>query len=319
MHSEILCYVQNHFGCSSKDNLITLLTGFYNEEEIVAAKNVLFSVTDNMPTKLEGLPRHIKRQAGDSKKQQDCDDMLKLFRFLDQAKVELPRFMAGDLSRLPKVKPGEVDIYNMAVTIANLTQQVQMMASRLVALETSTQPAGALYRQEFPSPAESVSRRQHGDRTHDTLQSASESAVSAEITNDVVSWSDVAGYSIDAWKKVEYKNSVRASAPIRVKGSRQPSDISDKLKAVPRRPVLAAFAGRFHRDTTEENLHQFLSNVGMKDVRCKKLKSKDGTVFKTAAFYVTCSTESRDLFYDDSCWPEGVELRDWIYRNRERS
>jgi len=52
----------------------------------------------------------------------------------------------------------------------------------------------------------------------------------------------------------------------------------------------------------------------MKGIVCKKLKAKDGRVFKTAAFYVTCSMDSADLFYDEKCWPSGVELRDWIYK-----
>ena len=34
----------------------------------------------------------------------------------------------------------------------------------------------------------------------------------------------------------------------------------------------------------------------MKDVECIKLTPKDGKVFKSAAFCVPCSDESRDLF-----------------------
>ena len=53
----------------------------------------------------------------------------------------------------------------------------------------------------------------------------------------------------------------------------------------------------------------------MQGVFCRKLVAKDGTKFKTSAFYVTCAVESRELFYDEKCWPAGVELRDWIYYN----
>jgi len=52
----------------------------------------------------------------------------------------------------------------------------------------------------------------------------------------------------------------------------------------------------------------------MKGVVCRKLKPKDGKVYKTSAFYVTCCTDSASLFYDENCWPDGVELRDWIYK-----
>jgi len=48
---------------------------------------------------------------------------------------------------------------------------------------------------------------------------------------------------------------------------------------------------------------------------CRRLVAKDGRLFKTAAFKVTCCTESRELFYNEASWPAGVELRDWVYRS----
>jgi hypothetical protein len=87
------------------------------------------------------------------------------------------------------------------------------------------------------------------------------------------------------------------------------------VKAVPRKAVLSAYVGRLQKDTTEEALTCFLSEVGLNGVVCKKLKAKNGKVFHTAAFYVTCSVDCKALFYDESIWPEGAELRDWVYFN----
>jgi hypothetical protein len=74
--------------------------------------------------------------------------------------------------------------------------------------------------------------------------------------------------------------------------------------------------GRLHPDTTAEELSTYLTEQGIKGVVCKKLINKEGKKFNTSAFYVTCCTESKDLFYSEQCWPEGVELRDWVYFNR---
>ena len=52
----------------------------------------------------------------------------------------------------------------------------------------------------------------------------------------------------------------------------------------------------------------------MKGIVCRKLKPKDGKTYRTAAFYVTCGKESGNLFYNENCWPVGVELRDWVYK-----
>ena len=86
---------------------------------------------------------------------------------------------------------------------------------------------------------------------------------------------------------------------------------------MPRRQILAAYVGRLHLDTTEEELGTYLAAEGIKGVVCRKLVAKDGRKFSTAAFHVTCCAESRDKFYDDRCWPAGVELRDWIYFNKQ--
>jgi len=53
----------------------------------------------------------------------------------------------------------------------------------------------------------------------------------------------------------------------------------------------------------------------MRGIVCKKLKNRDGVQFKMAAFFVSCCAESRDLFYDEANWLEGVEMHDWVYKN----
>ena len=76
---------------------------------------------------------------------------------------------------------------------------------------------------------------------------------------------------------------------------------------------IACFVGRLHLDTTEQDLKDYLTEVGIKDANCRKLAAKDGRVFSVAAFYVSCSPQYCDLFYDDCNWPEGAELREWFF------
>jgi len=56
-----------------------------------------------------------------------------------------------------------------------------------------------------------------------------------------------------------------------------------------------------------------LEQAGVKDVLCYKLIPKDGKVYKTAAFRVSCSPLSASLFYDEAIWPRDCELRDWVF------
>ena len=118
----------------------------------------------------------------------------------------------------------------------------------------------------------------------------------------------------NSWVTVAARNRpARPVMPVPVKGSR--SDVS--LKTVPRKKaVLSAYVGRLDPTTIAEELTKYLTSEGIKGVVCKKLIAKDGRKYNYAAFYVTCCAESRDKFYDETCWPQGVELRDWVYYSK---
>ena len=75
---------------------------------------------------------------------------------------------------------------------------------------------------------------------------------------------------------------------------------SAALQAVPR-PIVA-FVGRLHTDTRAENLQQHLTDMDIRGIRCTKLEAKDGRVFNTAAFRVSCDPAYKDLFYNEASW-----------------
>ena len=78
---------------------------------------------------------------------------------------------------------------------------------------------------------------------------------------------------------------------------------------------MSCFVGHLDHETTADDLMHYLEEVGIKDADIWKIPAKEGQVYKTAAFCFSCR-EFRDLFYDEANWPEGTELRDWIYRRR---
>ena len=85
---------------------------------------------------------------------------------------------------------------------------------------------------------------------------------------------------------------------------------SSSVKAVPR--LITAFVSRLDIATTSQDLCDYLSAMGMKDVQCIKLVPQDGKTFKSAAFRVSCSDMSRELFLR---WPDGCLLRDWYFKS----
>ena len=60
------------------------------------------------------------------------------------------------------------------------------------------------------------------------------------------------------------------------------------VKAVPRNKIVAAFVSRMDAETKPDDMIRHLASVGIPDVVCRKITPKDGKIFKTAAFFVSC-------------------------------
>jgi hypothetical protein len=137
----------------------------------------------------------------------------------------------------------------------------------------------------------------------DAVKPSAVSVVDKPATSSGLQWSTVAGEG--DWHVVTKK----PRQAVKVKGTCGNATI----KAVPRKNILAAFVGRLDQDTDEDDLRTFLVDAGLVDVKCKKLKVKEGMKFNTAAFFVSCSSDCKDKLYDSSIWPDGAELRDWVF------
>jgi len=346
--NEVLCYIQNNFGKHPKNAIRTALVGFYDDDEVGSAKQLLFKYAESLSNKPDRLPRYIHRTVNDNKRKLDCDDMLNMFACLDEAKVQLPLYAAVNLGRIPTVNPGDVDIYAIGSNVSNMATQIVNLSSALADLRDQVQSIVCVQddvtnirgqiqsvtnlkddvnclRAEV-SAAFSSKRPQH--ELMSTNGTSSDTAMGqaavfdTDISTDVTTAApkDNSGTVNEASNWVTVASSYRpaqpkpkpALPPIRFKGSRP--DVP--LKSVPRDEILSAFVGRLHPDTTEEDLTKYLSSEGMKGIVCRKLVAKNGRKFNTAAFRVTCSPESRDIFYNEKSWPCGVELRDWVYYSK---
>jgi len=129
--NEVLCYLQNNYGNHPKNAIRrpTTLIGFYDDDKIASAKLTLFKFADSLSGKPDGMPRLIRRVANDSKRKQECDNLLNLFSCLDEAKVSQPTFAAVNLKRVPTVNPGEMDVFAIGTNISNMSLQIESLSS----------------------------------------------------------------------------------------------------------------------------------------------------------------------------------------------
>jgi hypothetical protein len=290
--------VQNNFSKYPKANICATVVAFYNEDEITIAKSVLFAFADSLDPKLPGMPRCINRKQSDNKKRLDVDDVINLYTLLDTAKSLSTTYVAANLARVPTVSPGEMDLYAVASSVMALSNQVQSLLNRVTMVEQNGCKKGLVegFQGKVQSSGDLTTAPDEPSAEKLTLVShQQESKLSISETSEV-------GWNIVARKKPQ--------AP-KIKGTSGHS----MIKGVPRKKRLAAFVSRLALDTTDNDLRVFLEAAGLKDVTCRKIKPKSDAVFKTSAFFVSCNDECQELFYDESVWPEGVELRDWIFHS----
>ena len=233
----------------------------------------------------------------------DFEDIINLWAQLDAAKVTFPLYAAVNLTWIPTVKPTEADICTLAANMSSLKQEVQELSalkSSVAALNELIQ--GQLYHQPELTN-EPVSEEQGPTDEYSGPQATTQSTSSFARGAATAAADD--GYTLVSRHKP--RNSTAKTANKSYSSKR----IIRGSSSIPRR--LVAFVNRLHTDTTENDLQLMLENAGVKDVKCFRIKPKDGKINKTAAFRVSCDPQSAALFYDETTWPCGCELRDWVF------
>ena len=304
---------------------MTTLNGFYTQDEVSLAKALLFQMAEHLQTVNGGKQHRLVNRKGDNKKAADVDDIISLFTDLDINKVDLPMFTAGDLRRIPPFVPDATDICALTLSVGMIQSQLADLQSRVSMLTTTAGPVTPVAVVSHTtavsngsSDSISISSGTAGSSDYVGVSAVSSHSSSSSVAGEQGQSSDSGASTSWAVMVESAKNNPNdwiiqrksKKSQIRVKGTKS-SDA--EVKAVPRKPILAAYVGRMHIDTTPEALSTYLSDQGMRGVLCRKLKPKNGQTFKTAAFFVSCCEESSHLFYDENCWPEGVELRDWVF------
>ena len=307
--SEVLCFIANKFSVITKIQLKSILVGFYTEEELSEAKDGLFAISAKL--NVDDLPRNVRRARVDNRAKLIGDDLIDLYTCLDEkgCLCRLPTYVARNLERVPSVKLEDMELYCVSQKLESLDKwisAVELVNAKLdrVMVQLDTQQANITGVVEKVSSATMFKEACSQLDQHPTEAASPSVVVDTDKTDS------------DGWHTVHRRRDGARISPrqvIRVRGTK--GGISDDdVKAIPRKPVLAAFVGRLHRDTTDKDLTTYLTREGMKGVVCRRLKPKDGQTFHTSAFYVSCCTESAELFYNEECWPAGVELRDWVYK-----
>jgi len=372
--SDVLFFVCKSFKRFDKSTILGTLSKFYHEDELCSAKSELCKyvaklqsdalVTPDQATPTidgwskfvnsKGAPIVRKANEPGQRRRLEADDVLNMIMLLDVHKVELPKFVAEDLDRVPRdivTADGTTDslLAEVGKLVANVNQVLSQFTATMDTIIQRLDGVEAKLATPFTSMSQAVLQRlddiENKISSMSTLprvmpvgstavpysssssvpSPASSSSSSSslptpgtELTVGNLSPTDDTG-AAKSW--ADQARDLRAADPQQVFVRRKPivrvwgKASNSTIKAVPRQ--LTCFVGRLHLDVTGEALATFLHQQGILDAQCKKMVAKNGRVFNTSAFKVTCSPQFESLFYDESKWPAGVELRDWIFYKKD--
>jgi hypothetical protein len=140
--NEVLFYASGKYSVTTVNKLKLVLSSFFTDDEIAAAKEQLHSAV--VKCNAVGVPRHVKRQGGNRLKP-NVDDLVKLLTIIDEQKLmkSLPHYVAGNINRVPSVNIDDVDLFVLAKKLeAFESRLLNVEGQRCVGLTSSSASLG---------------------------------------------------------------------------------------------------------------------------------------------------------------------------------
>lgn len=316
--NELLYYVNNFFGKTPSKLIIDVIEKFkvYSDDDIVFAKDLLYDLAEK--SDVDGLPRRKVRK-GDGKKHADCSDLIQLFEELDKKKVTLPKFAAVDAHRVPAIRPDEIDVVYLAEEVSKLKVGVtKLLSGHQTAINipesvVPVQPA-------FVTPATNQGRiqnsgAQEGAEKVDTGPGDGENA--SKNFADCFRMKDEDGqwFTVQRRKPKSENTAVR-----RIFGNSKRDDAQSNSSRDDNELQKSwhIFAGRLHSDITAEILEEILSGGGIGVRKVWPLKKTEKWHERYSAFHVVVDCSDKDNVFEESLWPKGADVRDWIFPIRRQ-
>lgn len=336
----VLCYISSARQTYTDQVMLSVCLSYYDSEKISQAKEALYSFSDEACV--------VRR--GDNKNKANIQDIINLYRKLDEDNTPLPKFLADRFDCMPPASGYEViadHILQLMTEISNLSSEVSVLKATMssptsenlndmkediydiknILLQQSTEsrvqvPVVNTKKVDHPASKElgpktyaHVSKSPPNAAKHKTSGSdvASGSGVTVN-TKSNAKISTAAGKQLDDvsihGKQGEWQVVNRKNKREVIKGQRK--SIST-IKAVKQTADL--YVGRCDPSVTEEALKNYINNeVNIMIENCECLAgSVDDRRVKS--FKVTVSLEDRDKLLSPSVWPENIRVRKY-YNNR---
>jgi len=230
-----------------------------------------------------------------------------------------------DLSRVPPINPGDVDVCSLAMNVENLHKQMNSMASRLLTVENHTRAAAELANTSttvmnsddyWPTLPGMPGNLKGVGKDHPVVDRAGHSSAAVDPVGDT---------SLKFTEMFLTKDTEGEWFPVKRKARKQPTGIRKNIGAGKSDKIKCAdadahhwhlFAGRLDPNTSDADLMEQLSPGGIRVISCTQLSRKEKWQEKFSAFRVVVDIEDKDTVFIEELWPKGVDVRDWLFKSR---
>ena len=327
--NELLCFIQNKCQVMDELSLVQICSSWYNEEEIENAKTFLCEITGNRKT--------IRK--GDKKAASNISDILKLIKESEN----LPKFVAGDLNRLPPVTFDHLDVSSLLKTLACIRNEMQIfkdetrhviskLEGEITELRQQRAPASVAGQYSFASlpSAPSLSERplqvQNADVTvieravtplkQTTVLNFRQAVLSKQAqpipSNENISENVGNDGFIQVSRgrkrqRIENYTVPRQVATYQSKNKRGTNTTSTLKAAEQKIPI---YVSRFANECTEEDIKNYFTENGHTIYGIETLNQRKNTDFKS--FKVVVAKKDLESVLKEEFWPESIVFR--IYK-----
>ena len=331
VRSECLCYVTCKMNVMTKNDIVKLVSDFYDFECI---NNAVETVYKYVPGSL-GFPRKKTRQ-GEKRCNQAASDLYDVLEMCQSRKVDLPQFAAVDLSNMPAVDIDRIDAASLAMQLSKVRH----------AMKSSGASGPADDSTDLKEMSETLKQLKEGiarlSKDMENVKQGRESGPSKKATllADIVK-SNPAEVSMPAKVRpvqsgtqansqirtgeapfqevIRRRNNRRKSVPV-VTGTRERGDASRAVDQKQRRQIgkyTSIFATRFREDVTAEMVLQDLSDAGIETnaLQCDQLKTRHEGY---ASFRVHGRCPDPDALLRPDVWDKDIFVK-WYYIKRSRN
>ena len=312
----LLTYVKTYLSRSPVLQLKLAVSSHFDEMDVQLAKDQLIRAVNGLDLDIGDSIKDRQNSANRSAKEAMLDDILHIFKAMDEFTDEpdlLPVFCATDLTKLPPASPEtggslmslfdiiarqETTIQNLVTSTTALQADVIALKSRPNRTYASTlgvtnegrkdNTAVTITAKPTQRPSSSQSRDSPADQPPNSQNEK-------QLETDAEKF-QVMSYNRNRQKKMQLKRGAAAT--------------SDILSAGPTKFMIQLT--NVNPEMSEDDIKRYIESTGKDDrVQPEEVKDTSSPDYYTKRFLITFKTKDFDTVLSDSFWPDRIYYKQW--------